>query len=464
MDIFIPTIIFFVGLLAGAGTVWTILKKQLYNEKRTCTQIKIELSAIDSSLKSKTEALSKLEEQFAQLQNKNHDLRSNNQELEKKLVETKVRREEETKALKEKIEALDRAEQKLSNAFKSLSSDALKSNNKTFLELAKSTFQNFHDGAKGDLEKRQQAVQYFIKPLEQSLKKVSDKMQEIEKGRIESSSSLNQQIKSLSETQIGLQQETGNLVSALRKPGIRGSWGELQLRRAVEFSGMVEYCDFTQQESTTSENGRYRPDMIVNLPNGRRIIVDAKTPMHSYLKAIESKEKSKQNTLLKSHARDLRERIKELSLKKYWEQFDQTPELVILFLPNEMLFRVALEQDASLIEFGTKSKVILSSPTTFIAILRAVAYGWQQDKITMHAKQIKELGQDLYDRIGVLAEHWATLGKHLDKTIDSYNKAIRSVETRILVTARKFKDLGSATDKEISELEPVEKVATLPIK
>ena len=329
----------------------------------------------------------------------------------------------------------------LADSFKALSADALRNNRQDFLDLAKSS------------------IDEHVKPLKESLEKVEEHNREIEKDRAGAYSGLSEQVKNLLTTTAGLQSETANLGQALRTPNVRGQWGEMQLKRAVEFAGMVEYCDFLTQETTDTEEGRRRPDMIVRLPNGRQIIIDAKAPLSAFLDALETTNADDRKEKLVEHATQVRRHITQLSSKAYWKQFESTPEFVVLFLPGEAFFSAALEMEPELIEFGIKQNVILASPTSLIALLKAVAYGWREEKIAAHAKEVSELGRELYERMKNFTEFLGSLGQNLNRAVDSYNKAMRSVETRLIVTARKFKELGAGTEENIETPDSIDKPA-----
>jgi DNA recombination protein RmuC len=385
-------------------------------------------------------------------------------EAQQARVTAETRMEDAARQLLEQKALIDHTRQELMGSFQALSGEALKQNNEAFLKLATVSFETLHVKADGDLVQRQQAIDGLVRPLQESLQRYAEQVHLLEQSRQSAYGGLDQHLRLLAESQQRLQQETGNLVKALRAPTVRGQWGELTLKRVAELAGMVDHCDFSEQLSVTGDEGRFRPDMIVQLPGGRQIIVDAKTVLSAYLDAHEAQNEAQQMEALRRHAAQVKCRMDELSLKAYWTQFDRAPEFVVLFLPGEQFLGAALDQNPRLIEEGFANGIVLATPATLIALLRAVAYGWRQERMTAHAEEAGRLGKELYERMAVLAEHMNDVGQALSKSVSSYNRAVGSLETRILPAARRFKELGVSSDRDIPVLGPTEVVPrkTLP--
>jgi len=362
-----------------------------------------------------------------------------------------VQLEQERKASAEKLALLEEAQAKLSDAFKALSSAALRENNQSFLELAKSTLEKFQETAKGELEKRQQAIGELVKPLRESLDKVDKNINDIEKSRVSAYSSLSEQLKSLTYSQAALQTETTKLSTALSTTRTAGTWGELQLRRVVELAGMVEHCDFTEQESA----GGQRPDLVVRLPMGQHIVVDAKAPTDAFREAAAADDPKIRAAKFLEHAQRVRSHVDALSARAYWEQFKPSPEFVVLFLPGDQFLAFALEADPALVDRAIRSRVLLATPSTLVALLKASAYGWRQESVSKNAEEISKNGRELYDRIATLTEHFERLRKNLDGAIGAYNDAVGGLERSVLPGARKFLELGAVGGKTVKHPEQV---------
>jgi DNA recombination protein RmuC len=363
--------------------------------------------------------------------------------------------ENERRAAAEHRAESERLEAKFREAFSALSAEALRSNNEAFLQLAKQSLEKFQLSAHEDLAGRQRAIGDLVSPVQQVLKEVETKLQSIEKEREGAYRALRQQVETMASTQERLKAETANLVQALRAPSVRGRWGEIHLRRVVELAGMTEHCDFEEQVSVQTEDGRQRPDLVVRLPGGKRIIVDAKVPLKAYLEAQEEADGGVREAKLAEYARQVREHVVRLGGKKYWDQFQDAPDFVVMYVPGEAFFSAALQADPELHEFGFSRKVLLTSPTNLIAILKSVYYGWQQEKVRESAQKIRDLGMELFDRLRVMAEHLDSVGTSLGRAVDAFNEVAGSFEHRVLVSARRFKDLGAASSKDLPEIEPV---------
>jgi len=346
----------------------------------------------------------------------------------------------------------------MTETFNALSSAALKSSSEDFLRLASESLGKVVTDTKGRLGEHQAAMDGMIKPLYETLKRYEEQIKIMEEGRHKAYGSLEEQLRSMASTQENLQKETSNLVTALRKPQVRGRWGEMQLRRVAELSGMSIHCDFTEQQSVDTEKGKIRPDMIVHLPMDREIVVDSKVSLEAYLDTVNAATEDEKKSRMEKHAQQVRTHMNKLASKDYWSQFKQSPEFVVLFIPGESFLAAAVEVDSSLIEDGIEKRVIIATPTTFIALLRAIAYGWRQEQVTKNAQEISDLGRQLYERMVTLVQHFENVGKSLEKAIGSYNRAVGSMESRVLPSVRKFKELGVTGSEEIPVLDKVDQM------
>ncbi|KJJ84237.1 DNA recombination protein RmuC [Candidatus Omnitrophus magneticus] len=418
------------------------------------TKMSAELKLTESKLKEAKDNLVARDEIISGLRLKSELLTKNNAILETKL-------EESSKRLEEEKSFLEQAKEKFRDMFQALSGEALKSNNKTFMELAKEPLDSILKQAKLDMEKREDSIKNIVKPLEETLKKYETALAEIEKSRAAAYGSLDNHLKIMTIAQESLAKETGNLVSALRRPEVRGRWGEMTLKRVVELAGMVEHCDYDEQVSSSNDDGKIRPDMIIRLPNERIIVIDSKISLDAYLDALNTIDATVKNNSLDRHASQMRRHMKDLSNKNYWKDFEKTPEFVIMFVPGESFLSAALEKDTSLIEDGMNNRVIISTPTTLIALLHAVSYGWRQEEMAKNAREISELGKDLIERFNPFMEHLNKTGKCLADSVKAFNNMSGSLEKRVLVSIRKFQELGISQATILPELKEIEE---LPIK
>jgi DNA recombination protein RmuC len=415
--------------LAISAVMWTVLQARRVAELRML--------------------IAQRETVFAQLQ---QDLAAARQECARAGAELEAARQVSA----EKLALLQTAEAKLRDAFSALSSEALKHNNEAFLQLARTSLAEFQRTATLDLEGRQKAIETMVQPLRESLTKVDTKLQEVERGRASTQAQLSEQIRSLSHAQHLLVSETSRLSRALRSPNMRGQWGELQLRRVLENAGMVQGSHYEIKESVIGDDGRLTPDVIVKLPGGKNVVIDAKVPLTAYLDASECEDDVMRDVKLRDHARQVKEHVTRLASKSYWAHFQPAPDIVVMFVPGEALLTAALQHDPGLLEFSMARSVMLASPLTLIALLRAIAYGWQQETVAKNAQEISELGRNLYDRIAKLAEHFENVGRSLAKSVEAYNSAVGTLESRVLVTARRLKDKGVSGAEDFPELETID--------
>lgn len=425
----------------------------LLTYKEQEAQLNAELSMVRERLSGYEVQLQKTGEQLKEKDTLITTLQEEKFALATQMSELETRLQEERKSMQEKLVFLQEMEQRFTGAFKALSADALSMNNQSFLTLAQESLERFQQNARTDLEQRQEAINNLVMPVQQTLKSFEQKVQEIERERVGSYAALIEQVGHLRTTQESLRTETSNLVKALRAPTVRGRWGEIQLKRVVEMAGMLDHCDFREQESVVTDEKTLRPDLTIYLPGQKTIVVDAKAPLEAYLDALDTEDEDQRKLKLQAHARQIRNHIAILGKKSYWSQFQSSPEFVVLFLPGEVFFSAALEHDPSLIEVGVEERVILATPTTLIALLRAVSYGWTQENLARNAQEIAQAGRELYERLVKMNEHWRKVGKSLSGAVESYNQATGSLESRVMVSARKLGELRSvAVTETIDEL------------
>ncbi len=411
---------------------------------------------IEGRAKGAEAVVSELRQQILQKDAAEREIRQELDGERQSRVEAVTKLEEARRSFEEQKALMEALKKEMTDTFNALSSAALKSSSEDFLRLASESLGKVAAETKGKLGEHQAAMDGMIKPLFETLKRYEEQIKTMEDSRHKAYGSLSEQLRALASTHENLQRETSNLVSALRKPQVRGRWGEMQLRRVAELSGMSMHCDFTEQLSVDTEKGKIRPDMIVHLPMERDIIVDSKVSLEAYLDAAAASTDEEKKAGMVRHSQQVRAHMNKLGSKEYWSQFKQSPEFVVLFIPGESFLSAALEADSALLEDGMRKRVIIATPTTFIALLRAIAYGWRQERLTKNAQEISSLGKELYERIFTLAKYFGEMGGAIEKTIGAYNKIIGSMEARVLPSVRRFKELGATGGEEIKVLEQID--------
>ena len=443
-------VIFVLGLVIGIAIGWVISSARtkaavgsVLREHETRT------AAADARVEEVRLQIKSAKDDFETLREKLSQAETDKAAAETRAIETE-------KNLSEQKALLEDAKAKLSDTFRSLAAEALAGNNSGFLTLAEEKFKALRDDATADLETRKKAIEVLVHPLTETLAANQKEAKELEDKRLRELGSVGEHLRALASAQTTLQSETAKLVNALRSPQVRGRWGEIALRKTAELAGMSPHCDFVEQVSVTTEDGRLRPDMLVKLPAGREVVVDSKVPFIGFLEALEAKTDEEREAALTRHARHVNQHVTKLASKEYWDQFTAAPEFVVLFIPNDSFLAAAAEKDPTLVESALTKKVMIATPTTFIALLLAIAFGWRQELVAESAQRISALGQELSDRMGTLAEHLIKVGGAIGKAVESYNAAVASFESRVLPSARKFKALGAGGKKEIEELQPID--------
>ena len=447
---------FLASVLLGGGLAWAFCSLLYQNHS-----LKV-LQHAETQLATRTAQLDGLRIQLGEIQQAYDALRHEFRLMESSKVAAETQLLDSQHHLESQRTMLDEAKLTLTDTFRSLASEALAGNNQGFLALAEEKFKALKDETATELDHRHTSLEALMRPLSESLRTYQQETKELEDKRLREFSSVSEQLKYLATAQSSLQTETSKLVNALRTPHVRGRWGEIALRKTAELAGMSAYCDFHEQESVSKGTGRSRPDMIVKLPAGREVVVDSKVPLHAFLESLEANTDESRDIALKRHAGHVKSHIRQLASKEYWDQFPSAPEFVVLFIPNDSFLAAAAEQDPALIESALTQKVVIATPTTFIALLRAIAYGWRQEQVAEGAQRISRLGQELAERLGTLTEHFAKVGHALGRAVESYNATVTSLENRILPSARKFQHLGVNPRKDIPDLQPVEQAPRDP--
>jgi len=443
-------VIFVLGLVIGIAIGWVI------SSARTKAAVGSVLREHETRTAAAEARVEEVRQQIKSAKDDFETLRERLRQAETDRAAAETRAIETEKNLSEQKALLEDAKTKLSDTFRSLAAEALAGNNSGFLTLAEEKFKALREDATADLETRKKAIEVLVQPLTETLSAYQKEAKELEDKRLRELGMVGEQLRALATAQTTLQSETAKLVNALRSPQVRGRWGEIALRKTAELAGMSPHCDFVEQESVTTEDGRLRPDMVVKLPAGREVVVDSKVPLGGFLEALEAKTDEEREAAYMKHASQVNQHVVKLASKEYWDQFTAAPEFVVLFIPNDSFLAAAAEKDPTLVESALTKKVVIATPSTFIALLRAIAYGWRQELVAESAQRISALGQELSDRMGTLAEHLIKVGGAIGKAVESYNAAVASFESRVLPSARKFKALGAGGKKEIEELQPID--------
>jgi len=452
------------GLAAGALGAWLVARSQFRRDlSESISTHQATVGAAQALFHQTTRRLSEVQTELTRTRDDLDRARSEGASAREALARAHTELAHQRELVPQQLGLLQQAQDQLKDSFQALAGAALKSSNDEFLKLAHERLQTVEKTAVAELTKKQQAVDELVAPIRTVLQQVDQKLGEVEKNRIETGAEISALLEAIGRSQTQLRAETTNLVRALRTPTVRGRWGEMQLRRVVEMAGMLEYCDFDEQTTTTTDSGRIRPDLLVRLPGGRTVVVDAKAPLEAYLDAQDAHDDATREQKLADHARQVRDHMTKLGAKGYWDQFQPSPEFVVMFLPGEAIFQAALQHDARLIEFGVGAQVFPASPLTLIALLRAVAHGWRQERLTRNAEQVSRLGKELYDRVRHLTDRMETLRGRLDGTVRAFNETVATYEGRVLVTARRFRDLGAATGDELGVVGEVDTTPRSPM-
>lgn len=455
MDPWLAIIFIVLALLAIAGIAFVVFR--IVVARHAAPRDDADTGADNAARLTENARLAVAAERVPALERENKELREQLQEAEKKNAANRAMLDTLRLSHEARVQELTQMGAALEKRFVGLASEALGKNSESFLKLVSERFDKHSQAAREDLEKRRAAIETLIKPLGENLSRFESKVDAIEKAREGAYRAITEQVKTLAEGQTGLRSETSRLVQALRRPQTRGRWGEYQLRNVLEMAGMTEHVDFVEQPTIAGEDGRLRPDVIIRLPGGKSIIVDAKTPLDAYLNAVEADDEESRKQLVADHARQVRDHVRALASREYWKALPETPDFVVMFVPGEAIFAAAIESDPGLFESAARDRVLISTPTTLIALVKAVAYGWQQESLAENAQAVAANARELYGRIGKFGEHIGEVGRALRRAVERYNQGVGSLEGRVLPTARKFESLNVlSAGSSIPPLEPVE--------